>query len=76
MLYTLVLDSYGRIPQAITQGNYIDFGTYDQCVDIFENLEIGVVKGKYCYGGLILSLTSSDVKTSNLDVLVRIKLLF
>lgn len=49
----LVLDSYGRVPQAITQGNNIDLGTIDQCVS-------GDIQGRYCVGGLLLSKDALD----------------
>lgn len=50
----LVIDSFGRIPQAITQGNSYDLGTYDQCINIFEQLNGVDIKGKYCVGGLAI----------------------
>lgn len=53
-----VLDSFGRIPQLITQGNYIDFGAYDQCVKVSETFEVATIDGKFCLGGLILPLNS------------------
>lgn len=55
-----MLDAFGRIPQAITQGNTIDLGTYDQCLNIFEKLDNITVKGKYCFGGL--SVPSTDLE--------------
>lgn len=57
-----MLDAYGRIPQAITQGNTLDIGTFDQCLNIFENLEVGEIRGKYCYGGLILQMVDMELK--------------
>lgn len=45
----LVLDSYGRVPQALTQGNNIDLGMADQCL-------YGDVKGRYCMAGLVLPI--------------------
>lgn len=51
------MDASGRIPQAITQGNRRDGGTYDQCINIHENLDIGELKGKYCYAGLAIPLS-------------------
>lgn len=53
-----VLDSFGRIPQLITQGNNIDFGAYDQCVKISEDFETVTINGKFCLGGLIVPLNS------------------
>lgn len=51
-----MLDSYGRIPQAITQGNIVDLGTMGQCLDIYEVLEDVTIQGRYCFGGLIVPL--------------------
>lgn len=68
-----VLDSFGRIPQAMTQGNRKDGGTYDQCVNIKEKLDIGEVKGKYCFGGLVVPLsilTNVSDPTPSLQTLV------
>lgn len=56
-----MLDSFGRLPQAITQGNYYDLGTYDQCTNIFENINNTEIKGKYCIGGLSIPLTDLNV---------------
>lgn len=72
----LVLDSFGRIPQAVTQGNNIDMGTYDQCVNIFENLDNGDIKGKYCYGGLILQMVDMEFKELEASDMVNIVLCF
>lgn len=54
-----VLDASGRIPQALTQGNKIDLGSYDQCVNIREPLATTTIDGKYCYSGLVIP-TSLD----------------
>lgn len=50
------MDASGRIPQAITQGNVYDFGTYDQCLNIHERIGDVDIKGKYCFGGLAIPL--------------------
>lgn len=55
--FILVVDAFGRIPQAITQGNLLDLGTYDQCVDINEQVNNVDIKGKYCLYGLAVSLS-------------------
>lgn len=67
-----MLDSYGRIPQAVTQGNNLDLGTYDQCVNVLERLEFGDIHGKYCFAGLIVPLVNnSDATPSNFDNVVN-----
>lgn len=65
-----MLDASGRIPRSISQGNRRDEGTYDQCVNIYKKLDVGVVKGKYCYAGLAipLSLLNATLSTSVLSV--------
>lgn len=62
-----MLDASGRIPKAITQGNRLDEGTFDLCVNINEKLDvIGQVSGKYCYGGLTLPINISTVDAQQL----------
>lgn len=55
-MQSAVLDASGRIPQAVTQENFHDLGMYDQCLKIHEKANGVVVKGKYCYGGLVIPL--------------------
>lgn len=63
-----MLDASGRIPQAITQGNRRDPGLYDQCVNIHEKLNIGDIKGKYCYAGLALPLAIFNSTTTSFTI--------
>lgn len=58
----LVLDAYGRIPHSLTQGNNVDLGSFDQCINIFEHLDSETeIRGKYCYGGLVIPLIDTDI---------------
>lgn len=41
-------DSWGGIPSGIYSGNAVDFGNYDQCINIDENTSSGRVVGKHC----------------------------
>lgn len=66
-----MLDSYGRIPQAITQGNFFDFGTYDQCVNIAEVLNDVTIKGKYCVGGLSIPLADLEVRNLHKIIIIN-----
>lgn len=67
-----MLDASGRIPQAITQGNTIDMGTYDQCVSIYKELDTGDIKGRYCYSGLAIPLiTTNNGQSVQSDEVVR-----
>lgn len=56
-----MLDSFGRIPQAVSQQNYYDLGTYDQCVNILEEQNEVNIIGKYCIGGLSIPVTHLEV---------------
>lgn len=49
-----MLDSYGRIPKGLAQENNVDFGMFDQCINIVEHLNTTSITGKYCYGGLTI----------------------
>lgn len=62
----IVLDAFGRIPQAVMQGNTYELGTYDQCVNIFEELGNVTIKGKYCLGGLAIPFKDLEVQFTNL----------
>lgn len=53
-----MLDSSGNIPSGLFSGNTVDMGFYDQCMDVVQNDEL--IKGKYCYGGLVLPLNQSN----------------
>lgn len=56
-----MLDASGRVPQAITQGNRVEMGNYDQCLNIHEELETGtVINGRYCYSGLAIPINVTD----------------
>lgn len=63
-----MLDAFGRIPPAITQGNDADMGNYDQCINIYEKLEDVDIYGRYCYSGLIvpISIDAIDISSINL----------
>lgn len=72
-----MLDAFGRIPQAITQGNNIDLGSYDQCLNVFH--ETNHIKGKYCLNGLnipLLEVFPKYWKVSNLSSLFLFELSF
>lgn len=60
-----MVDSYGRIPQAITQGNALDLGTYDQCVSINEQVNSVEIQGKYCSYGLAIPLSNTGLQSFN-----------
>lgn len=68
-----VLDSSGTIPSAIVQGNLVSLGYYDECVNIFEALGNETVEGKYCYGGLAISI--SDLEVAHVPVLQKVHVL-
>ncbi|XP_055845273.1 nose resistant to fluoxetine protein 6-like [Episyrphus balteatus] len=60
------LDSWGKFPTGIMSGHLIDFGSYDQCVEISTVLipSHGVTNGKYCFASfpdLLKSLMNSDM---------------
>lgn len=65
-----MLDAYGRIPQAMTQGNDMDLGMFDQCLAIQENLNTTVIKGKYCYAGLVIPVVDMENNVLQMDVIV------
>lgn len=56
-----MLDAFGRIPAALSQGNRIDLGLYDQCVEINEVIENVDIKGRYCLAGFMLSLPETEM---------------
>lgn len=41
-------DSWGGVPSGVYSGNAVDFGNYDQCVNIDESSSIGHVVGQHC----------------------------
>lgn len=59
-----MLDASGRLPKGLSQGNTIDIGMFDQCLDIMEKLNSTDIKGKYCYLGLVIPLSSLKPNTS------------
>lgn len=73
-----VLDAFGRTPKSITQGNNVDLGSFDQCVDILEHLDSGLIRGRYCYGGLAIPLVddTSEISLSKQTVSACLFFLF
>lgn len=61
IIFLTVLDAFGRVPNAITQGNIMDLGTYDQCVNIFVETKTTNIRGKYCLNGLMVPLSIADL---------------
>lgn len=45
-------DSWGGVPSGLFSGNAVDFGNYDQCVNIDEGTSLGRVTGQYCLLGI------------------------
>lgn len=63
----LVLESMGRIPLGLYQGNTNDLGEYDDCLAIAHELNGDVLHTKYCYAGLVIPLQNiSFTKRTNL----------
>lgn len=67
-----MLDAFGRIPEGLTQGNLVDMGMFDQCLNIFEKLDTTEIKGRYCYGGLIIPVLEQNTNSSQINELVII----
>lgn len=59
-----MLDAFGRIPHSIAQGNNVDLGSFDECVDIYEHMDSGLIRGRYCYGGLAIPLVDNTYNVS------------
>lgn len=58
-----MLDAGGRLPQSITQGNRLELGNYDQCIDIHEELKQNkIINGRYCLTGLAIPINISFSK--------------
>lgn len=71
-LLFLVLDAYGRIPQGFAQGNFIDLGMFDQCLNIAEKVDDIDIKGKYCYNGLIIPFINLNPSTLQVNQIVSV----
>lgn len=67
-----MLDAYGRIPKGMAQGNSVDPGMFDQCLNIAVELDDVAIKGRYCYAGLMLPLIDINLNTSQVDQVVNI----
>lgn len=52
-----MLDASGNMPTALLRGNVVDMGYYDECMDVAQNVNNSLIKGKYCYGGLIIPIS-------------------
>lgn len=52
----VVFDAGSKIPSGILTGNFVDFGFFEECIDIYDNATTEVIFGKYCIG--VLSSTS------------------
>ena len=49
MFFKLVLNSWGKFPNGIISGTVMNFGDYDQCIDIKEDINGHSMSGKYCF---------------------------
>lgn len=51
-------DAWGNFPSGIYSGNFLDFGNFDQCINIKHRSEhVGVIAGQYCL--LMISFDSN-----------------
>lgn len=71
MVVFAVLDAFGRLPEGITQGGNVDLGMFDQCLNIMQKLDGVDIKGKYCYGGLMIPLFSISPNVSEVEQTVN-----
>lgn len=69
--YFLVLDASGSVPVGMLRGNRIDMGLFDECVQIRHETDDDIIKGRYCFGGLIVPLTESDNSSDVNDTAFR-----
>ncbi|KAJ2950208.1 hypothetical protein O0L34_g11570 [Tuta absoluta] len=42
------LDAGLKFPRGVTEFNLLDLGMYDQCIDIYKDINTSVIEGKYC----------------------------
>lgn len=68
-----MLDSWTKIPSGILTGNTIDFGNYDQCVEIRQNpipSSLGEIQGKHCvvYYGAVANKTLDSNESALIDI--------
>lgn len=54
-----MLDSQAKIPVGVLQGNFIDFGNYDECVGIDE--PTGRFRGQHCMLDFNITLVSFKI---------------
>lgn len=68
-----VLDSWTKIPSGILTGNTVDFGNYDQCVEIRQNPKpssLEEIQGKHCV--VYYGAAANNTSDSNDSVLIDI----
>lgn len=53
-------NAWGKFPSGIFSGNVYDFGSFDQCIDLRHESEVGNIAGQYC-----LLMVPFDVESSH-----------
>ena len=61
-----VLDSMSKIPSGIFAGNIMDFGNYDECLNVNVDKHWGSFIGQHCMA--ILPLPVDSLGISNADI--------
>lgn len=67
----------GSIPKGIMKGNREDFGLYDECIEISEDIDEDTIKGKYCYAGLTIQLpNNTSTRRQHMQVSVSVNTVY
>ncbi|KAF2890010.1 hypothetical protein ILUMI_16163, partial [Ignelater luminosus] len=78
-MWALKMFDYGsKIPSGLLEGNFVDLGFYDQCLNIEEDVNSIHISGKYCLGKLPININFNSstpllFKHSNILNWVNIK---
>ena len=53
------MDASSRIPSGLLSGNVFDYGSFDQCLEIDENIGLIAMRGKMCTAAFVIPLDIS-----------------
>ena len=65
-MFVLVVDSWGKIPSALLDGNLYELGGFEECLNIQWN--DGLYESKYCLGALKIDRKMLQVSHKNINL--------
>lgn len=66
-----MLDASSKIPSGLLEGNLIDLGMYDECVEVRGNTTDADIRGRHCMYSIDVNLRSASSTLGNYENLLK-----